>query len=183
MTLSIVLVWLIMHYGLCSKIVEYKFENNFGQIFYDFSGNNRYAVNGESSSTTIYDTKPTDRGAFFSKDSENRIKLPPNDIETSNFYLPSTFSIVMWVMVGNSYDYTIFSRYFDEFNSITKIKSSKTDNAISIRFKCKLSETNSIFGPINSISSGRFLFRNMTTTDKNLRYNISKNVYKWSTSD
>ncbi|OMJ66910.1 hypothetical protein SteCoe_36084 [Stentor coeruleus] len=142
--------------SLCKKILEYKFNNNFGQIFYDYSENNLHAVNGESSLVDIYDTKPTDRGAFFAKDQENRIKLPPNNFTTTNFYISPTFSIILWVMVGNSYDYVIFYRYNESKDYKIKIKRGMLNNCIWTRFKYKSFDTDPLLGPDDSFLSGKW---------------------------
>ena len=94
-------IWICENYFFI--ILQYNFGSsslassnpNFGQIFYDASGNNLFAVNGNSSSLDIYDTTPTDRGAYFSSSAYNKITLPPNDFITSAFNLGSTFSILM----------------------------------------------------------------------------------------
>ena len=79
-----------------TKLVEYRFYYNYGQVFHDFSENNLPAVNGNSSTTTDFDSMPTDRGAYF-QGLNTKIVLPPNNISTIGFGLPSTFSIIMWI--------------------------------------------------------------------------------------
>ena len=77
-------------------IAEYRLGSNYGQIFRDYSNNGRHAVNGESSLTTTYDTLPTDRGAFITN-GVNYILFPANDVNSTSFNLPSTFSIILWL--------------------------------------------------------------------------------------
>ncbi|OMJ84345.1 hypothetical protein SteCoe_14570 [Stentor coeruleus] len=154
MILNILSLSLIISLSLSEKILEYKFSKNFGQVFYDTSGNSRHAVNGESSLTTDYDTKPTDRGAYFAKDIENCIKLPPNDFIIENFYISPKFSIVMWIMVGSSYDYLLFFRYSTADDShIMKLKVGVNYQQIWVRFKDKTYAEGS-FSPSNTFSSG-----------------------------
>jgi hypothetical protein len=81
-----------------AKIVEYRLGSNYGQVFRDFSNNGRHAVNGESSTTNNFDTFPTDRGAYTFNYKESYVKLPINDISSSSYNLPSTISIVFWMM-------------------------------------------------------------------------------------
>ena len=44
---------------------EYQFYKNFGPVFYDYSGRNYHAINGEFIGDESYATIPTDRGAYF----------------------------------------------------------------------------------------------------------------------
>ncbi|OMJ83265.1 hypothetical protein SteCoe_15853 [Stentor coeruleus] len=158
MVLKLLLICLEVHISLSGKILEYKFGTNFGQIFYDYSGNNWHAVNGDNSSTSYNDTKPTDRGAFFVKDQQNRITLPPNDYVTSYFNLGSNFSIVMWVMTGDSYDYTIFNRFTSNVSHMLKIKRSSSADRIWIRFKQNNDDPGTAFSSANAfVSSNLYL--------------------------
>ena len=81
-----------------SKILELSLGKSFGQTFHDFSGNDRTAVNGQSSSTTTDDTIGTDRGAYFSG-GYTQISLPPNNKVVDYFNLPSACSIIFWAMI------------------------------------------------------------------------------------
>ena len=45
---------------------EYHFYKNFGIVFYDYSGREYHAINGESIDDSTAATFPTDRGAYFS---------------------------------------------------------------------------------------------------------------------
>ena len=92
-----------------TTLVEYQFYKNFGQIFQDYSGNNQYAVNGADSTSTTKDTTPTDRGAYFPS-SGSVIMMPYNDIVTTDFALPSSFSIITWILPHSGIDYYIFYR-------------------------------------------------------------------------
>jgi Concanavalin A-like lectin/glucanases superfamily len=82
-----------------SKILEYRFGLTFGQIFYDFSGNGRYAVNGFNSSVDYFDSKSTDRGIYLI--AESYVTLPSNNIVSAMTPLTSTFSLVTWLMILN----------------------------------------------------------------------------------
>ncbi|OMJ81592.1 hypothetical protein SteCoe_17901 [Stentor coeruleus] len=166
---KLLLLSIAAHTALCAKIIEYKFGTNFGQIFYDYSGNNRHAVNGNSSLTLDYDTKPTDRGAFFAKDIENRIKLPPNDVATSNFYLGSKFSVVLWIMTGNSCNITIFCRLSLNSNYVLKIKRLLNTNAIWLRYKQNSDFPSAIFGQNDSFLSGKWQLIVCTLDGLNIR--------------
>jgi hypothetical protein len=87
----------IFSYGVFASIMfQYKPGVNYGQIFYDYSGNGRHAVNGYSSLTTDYDTTPTDRGAYFNSTGLNVITFPSNN-KVAQFPLPSTFTAYMWL--------------------------------------------------------------------------------------
>ena len=85
---------LLFQFISASKLLEYRLGYNYGQVFHDFSGNSRDGVNGVSSTTTSYDTTPTDRGAFLNN-GFYQITLPSND-QGASFNLPSTFTIATW---------------------------------------------------------------------------------------
>ncbi|OMJ83264.1 hypothetical protein SteCoe_15852 [Stentor coeruleus] len=140
--------------SLCDKILEYKLGKNFGRIIYDYSGNARHAVNGNNSLTFDYDTIPTDRGAFFAQGVDNCISLPPNDITTNNFYLTQKFSIVLWVMVGDFDQHTIFYRESENLNYALKIKREFNTKAGWIKFKHKNDESSALLSASNSFPSG-----------------------------
>jgi Concanavalin A-like lectin/glucanases superfamily len=83
---------------LSEVVLEYRFGLNFGQVFYDFSNNKNYAVNGINSSVDSLDTTVTDRGIYMDPNYCNYgITLPAND-QTSSISLSSTFSIISWVL-------------------------------------------------------------------------------------
>jgi hypothetical protein len=100
---------------LSATVLEYRFGLNFGQVFYDFSNNGHYAVNGLNSSIDSWDAPLTDRGLYmWSNYCNNGVTLPPNDQTSSiSLSLPSSFSIISWVL---SYDYSK-RPYFTAFNS------------------------------------------------------------------
>jgi hypothetical protein len=114
-----------------SIMMEYRFANNFGQVFYDYSGNGYHAVNGESSLDTINDTFPTDRGAYFGYLVQNQIKLPPNNLVSSYYSINQSFSASLWVLVGDFYNSVIFLRYSGS-NTI-KIKRDASNSSLWIR--------------------------------------------------
>jgi hypothetical protein len=120
----------LLFYGVvASIIVQYKPGINYGQIFYDYSGNGRHAVNGYSYLTTDYDTTPTDRGAYFNSSGLNVISFPSNDRIPTQFSLPNTFTAYMWVFrEENGSDQYLFVR-----NSDTgKIVMMKSNNNLQI---------------------------------------------------
>ncbi|OMJ95283.1 hypothetical protein SteCoe_1340 [Stentor coeruleus] len=96
------------------KLLEYRLGYNFGQVFQDFSYNSHTAVNGLSSTDTMSDVVFTDRGAYFDGNSA-QITLPANDQSTNYFYLPSDFSMSMWVN-SEAVDGLIFYRHKDDNN-------------------------------------------------------------------
>ncbi|OMJ90959.1 hypothetical protein SteCoe_6627 [Stentor coeruleus] len=97
-----------------SKLAEYRLGYNFGQIFQDFSYNSQTAVNGLSSADTISDVIFTDRGAYFDGNSA-QITLPANDQVSEYFYLPSVFSMSMWVN-SEEVDGLVVYRHKDDNN-------------------------------------------------------------------
>ena len=112
---------------LATKIVEYTFGTNYGQVFHDFSGNSRDGVNGASSATSSEDTIATDRGAYFGN-GNYQITLPANDQQASAFSLPSTFTIAAWIFPFNV-NGLIFYRYKDS-NDYFYLTRTTTGNAL-----------------------------------------------------
>ena len=96
-------------------LVEYKLGVNYGQVFVDYSSNNNHGVNGNSHLTTSKDSKPTDRGAYFSESSEV-ITIPKNTLVTSDVTLSTTFSILCWYKSEDK-DGTLFYRYKSDDSS------------------------------------------------------------------
>ena len=81
-----------------SQILQYSFYKNFGQVFYDYSLNEFYGTNGQSTSIDNSDTTPTDRGAYFSEDN-SLITLPLLSKSSTPLQLPGTYpsiSILIW---------------------------------------------------------------------------------------
>ena len=107
------LIFFLLSLAYSSKLVEYKFGTYFGEIFYDSSGNGNHGQNGASISTTVGNTVPTDRGAYFKYSTDSYIKLPPNEVKTTSLSLTSTFSIVMWVLVLDLSNYYLTYRGLD----------------------------------------------------------------------
>ena len=98
-----------------SKLVEYRFGVNFGQVFYDYSENSLYGINGVSSTNLTSDTLATDRGAYFVEGTEV-VTFPPNDKSSINFLLPSQYSIIFWANIYASTgrtDYLYYSKAAD----------------------------------------------------------------------
>ena len=94
------MVKLTIHYVLCRVIaaytvIDYRFTNNIGQIFYDYSGNGFHATNGDSHLNQTNDVGYSDRGIYFSTDNQ-LVTLPPNTLIASGFTLTSPFSIILW---------------------------------------------------------------------------------------
>ena len=78
----------------CS-IIDYRFYNNIGQVFYDYSGNNLHAINGDSHLTQTNDVTYSDRGLYFSNDRQ-LVSLPPNTLITTGYTLTPPYSIILW---------------------------------------------------------------------------------------
>ena len=105
-----------------SKLVEYKFGSNFGQIFYDYSESGNHGQNGASTSTTVSDTLPTDRGAYFQTSTQSYIMLPPNDFVSTGISIGSTFSLIMWIKSLDNTDYYLSMRYLNANNFVSIIR-------------------------------------------------------------
>ena len=79
-----------------THLVKYNFGSNFGQVFYDYSGNGNHGQNGDSLSSDSFDTVPTDRGAY--SDGSKYIKLPPNSKVSSSVNIGTVYSITLWYL-------------------------------------------------------------------------------------
>lgn len=109
MALKIALILLSLKSIPSKTLVEYRFGYNFGEVFRDYSGNSNDAVNGDSSLNENRNVIASDRGAFFSVSKKSQITLPPNDFRDFYLTLPSTFTLMMWVL-NYDYDYYFFIR-------------------------------------------------------------------------
>ena len=126
---TILLINFLIQLSISNKIIEYKFYKNFGQIFYDYSNNNRHAVNGVSLSAESNDLKSTDRGVY-SDGTSCKITLPPNNISQESFDLPNPFTILFWrkwISDTTLKASSIFSREFGS-NRISLERIAKQDN-------------------------------------------------------
>ena len=111
------LISILLQVTIGAKLVEYKFYKNYGQIFYDFSGNSRHGVNGIGTNVDSDDVICTDRGALFTATSD-KVIVPPNNVDSRSFELPSTSSIVFWrkwIPESSKINFSIFYRKFDQF--------------------------------------------------------------------
>ena len=72
-----------------SQILEYRLWKNYGQIIYDYSGNNRHGWNGNNIKTNVADCMFTDRGAYLNP--ACRISMP-------NFIFQNPISIYIWAI-------------------------------------------------------------------------------------
>ena len=160
MVLSILNFFLCIIGTFSLEIIQYNFGVNFGQVFNDFSLNNNYAVNGINSKTTVCDTIPTDRGAYFQIGDNSIITLPPNDILTKSIILENIFSITMWVNSLDGYDNYIFIRVHNKENYFY-IKRKEIGNYIECCFANSNSSTVITKSPKNSFNDGKVLYRNL----------------------
>ena len=80
--------------------LEYKFSRSYGDYFFDYSLNGRYGVNGGTSGSSK--VKSTDRGVYFSYQSNIKIH--------NSAVLPSSFTIITWLMDTNSYFIVFYNR-------------------------------------------------------------------------
>ena len=121
----------LIYAALSSTVVEYRFGHNFGQIFHDYSNNERDGVNGESSTTNTKDVISTDRGVFFDNNSETYVKTPPNDIVATDFTLGSTFVVLIWILPYDDYGFYIFYRKTSDDSEYFAIERSSDHDALS----------------------------------------------------
>ena len=126
-----ILISALVNTAFTALVVEYRFGHNFGQVFRDYSDNNRYGVNGDSSSTTAKDAKMTDRGAYFDPSArEDIITMPPNDVATSSYTLGSTFVVLFWILPLDNYNFYIYNRKNSDSSIDFSIKRIDKDNLL-----------------------------------------------------
>lgn len=76
-----------------ATLVEYKLWKNYGELFYDYSGNSGTGINGLSTSDSYQNTFFTDRGAYFT--SRSLIF-----VGNKNYQNPNT--VIMWLNVNQA---------------------------------------------------------------------------------
>lgn len=139
---------------LAKQLVYYKFGSNFGQIFYDYSGNGNHGQNGNSISNITNDIIPTDRGAYYVGVS-NYIMLPPNDKVPTPISLESTFSILLWVKPLDNRNYYITYRIKDASNYFFILKVD-IGNILRTRIARDSYDSNTIDSTIGNINESNF---------------------------
>ena len=75
-----------------SSKAEYRLWKNYGEIIYDFSGNNNHGNNGLSRTNTSMNFYPTDRGGYFPEFS--LLRLPSNQDIQTNVEVTVPYSLV-----------------------------------------------------------------------------------------
>ena len=80
---------------LSAKYAEFRFWENYGQILFDRSLNNRHARNGMSLSKDDRDCLYTDRGFYLPKNI-SVIQLPVNDFIQKIEHIPTPYQVVLW---------------------------------------------------------------------------------------
>ena len=124
------------------KVVEYKYYKNSGQLFYDYSGNGRHAINGIGTSITVEDVVPTDRGIYYAS-TKNQLTLP-------QFTLTSPFSIMMWILIAsNCGSVPYYINFFRRFVHNT----TKRFNLAYQYYDCSVSIYNNAYPTSTSITS------------------------------
>ena len=72
-----------------SQFLEHRLWKNYGQVIYDYSGNNHHGWNGRSVRSDIADCIFTDRGAYIS---------PACRVSMHDFILTNPISIFIWAI-------------------------------------------------------------------------------------
>ena len=103
---------------LLAALVEYKFWLNYGELFYDYSGNSYYAINGPSEYDTIKNVYYTDRGAYFH--SQSVIYM------NGYTYYPNPSTVLIW-MNANANDGRVYTRWDSNFALLVRKTSGKID--------------------------------------------------------
>ena len=121
--------WILITFLVFTESIFYHFGYNFGQVFKDRSGSGNYAINGDSESTLSFDTKPTDRGAYFS--GTTYITCPPNSKSSSIISLSSSFTILLWA-ISEKTEGVIWNHQKDSTNFMIILRTSS--DALGYRF-------------------------------------------------
>ena len=79
-------------------LLDYRFGKNYGDTFYDYTGNKNHGINGNGVSSSK--VKSTDRGIFIAQGAYY-ISIP------STFSYPTVYAVNFWIM-SNSMDGLIF---------------------------------------------------------------------------
>lgn len=134
-----------------SKIIEYHFGLNFGQIIKDRSSNDNHGVNGNSYKSTDQDIFFTDRGAYLDG-SNNRIYSPNNDY-VSKYITISDFNVLMWVLSTSTDGLVLLRRENNKF--FIAISRNKSINSLKLQASFN-SKSYTYTGPSNSFPSSNF---------------------------
>lgn len=86
---------------LADKELKYKFFENFGQVFHDYTENGFDGINGAYRAEDPMDTIPTDRGAYF-YGGDKEINVPLSNSEDEELIEESKFSVALWVNIQTS---------------------------------------------------------------------------------
>lgn len=89
------LIFLLVKLSFSVKYAEFRFWQNYGQVLFDRSLNNRHAVNGKFQYIDDKDCVYTDRG-FYLPDEMSLIRLPKNDYSTKIEQISTPYQVVFW---------------------------------------------------------------------------------------
>ena len=103
---------------LLAALVEYKLWLNYGELFYDYSGNSHSGINGFSINDTTKNVYYTDRGAYFDSQSVVFVK-------EFTFY-PNPTTVIIW-MNANTNDGRVYSKWDPNFCLLVKKVSGSID--------------------------------------------------------
>ena len=171
-----------------SNLVHYKFGSNFGQIFYDYSGNGNHGQNGDSTDQDEKDTIPDSRGAYF-KDNNRFIRLPYNSIKDEALSLGSQFSILMWFYHSDVEPYNTFlikRANQNHTNSFTVVREISLDSYYLsydfTNYKFNANSGNGLF-PLGKKYLGQWIFVAIINDLKNFKYYSNGNQVLTFTQD
>ena len=114
-------------------ILEYRLSENYGQIIYDYSLNQRHAINGFNESIDSKDCLSTDRGLYF-KDNYSALRFPINTYSNLVEHLSIPYEMIFWMNIqpGSgriAFRYTINSSWYLYLNNnILEIAVMKNEN-------------------------------------------------------
>ena len=92
---------MVLKITLSKKYFEYHLWENYGQVFYDFSMNQRHALNGHTISADPSDCLCTDRGLYTHK-TDSLFKMPLNSISKKLDHISTPYQVAIWFNMKSS---------------------------------------------------------------------------------
>ena len=132
-----------------TTLLQHKFSENFGEIFYDFSDNERVSINGLSSTTKLKNVISTDRGIYFPL-GDSTVTMPPNEFSTFSDQ-SSCFSITFWCLAE---DYSFFLIYLKSTQSTLYLRRYSVNQNLALRLVSGSFDSSENFSSGNSFVYG-----------------------------
>ena len=155
---------------LATLMIKYKFYDNFGEIYSDFSNNNRRAVNGISSLDLLKNVVATDRGIYY-KNNDATVSLPPNEL-VSEFSMLADTTIAFWVLAE---DYSYYCYYCKSETKIVYIRRYSASSKLGFFYSDKLNGNTEIVTALNTFIAGTW-YLIFTTFKDSIKLYLNKSL-------